>query len=510
LPDTTGKLPVGDFRPPSAPTQTSASDLDRVLVRGIAWTTTAKWISQVVSWAITLVVARLLSPSDYGLVGMATLALGFVTLFSEFGLGTTVVTLRDTSDEHISQLNTISVLMGLFGFLLSLGIAVPLSRFFRAQPLRMIIVVMGLSFLISSLRVIPSSLLQKEMRFKTLAIIDALQSGITAIVTLVLAALGFGYWALVLGNVSMSVAVTTLTLFCKRQRFVWPTYSELRGPLLFSWHIIVGRLSWFAYDNSDFTIAGRVLGEAPLGAYTLAWTIAHTPLEKLTVLVNRVTPSFFASIQSDLPALRRYLLNISRALALVVYPATVGLSLVANQFVTLALGAKWHNAVIPLQLLAFHALLRSNVILLTPVINAIGEARFSMWQSVASALVLPISFYLASYWGTAGIAGVWVLVYPFLQIPLYWRLFQRIRMSLWEYLAAMWPAASGCLVMAAVVEGLKWWQNSSQTSYFRLATQMFVGVLTYLLVLLVGHRRTVSGMLKLARNLRAESEQSIA
>lgn len=481
------------------------SQLDQRLLKGIAWTTSAKWISQLFSWGTTVVVARLLAPSDYGLVGMATLALGLVTLFTEFGLGTTIVTLRDTSDEQISQLNSISILMGLLGFSISVAIAIPAGRFFRVSSLPAVIIVMGLSFLVSSLRTIPLSLIQKEMRFKLLAGIDGLQSGIQATVTLVLAALGMGYWALVLGNVSLGIASTGLTLIWKRQRFAWPIYSELRAPLLFSWHIIVGRLSWFVYDNSDFTIAGRVLGEAPLGAYTMSWTLAHAPLEKLTVLVNRVTQPFFASIQSDLIALRRYLLNITGALALVIYPATVGLALVSNEFISVVLGAKWHGAVVPLQLLALHALMRSNVILVTPVINAIGEARFAMWQGMASALILPVSFYLGSHWGTTGIASVWVIVYPLLQIPLYWRLFRRIQMSFSEYLNAVWPAASGCFVMAAAVVALKRVLNEGHSFHFRLAVEVLMGALAYLFVLVVAHRPRLRGLMRLVNNLRTQS-----
>jgi teichuronic acid exporter len=482
------------------------SKSDRVLLHGIAWTTSAKWISQIISWGITLVVARLLSPSDYGLIGMATLALGLVTLFSEFGLGTTVVTLRDTANAHISQLNTISILMGLLGLILAFGIANPASKFFKVPNLKSVIIVMGLSFLISSFRTIPSALLQREMRFKALAIIDALQTVVAAVVTLALAVAGFGYWSLVLGNLCLTIAATGMTAFCKRQRFAWPNYPEIRAPLLFSWHIIVGRLSWFVYDNSDFTIAGKLLGEAPLGDYTLAWTLAHAPLEKLTVLVNRVTPSFFASIQSDFSALRRYLLSITGGLALVIYPVTVGLSLISADLISVALGSKWQGAVAPLQLLAFHALLRSNVILLTPVINAIGEARFAMWQNLASLLILPISFYGgASRWGAVGIASVWVIVFPALQIPLYWRVFRRIQMPTWQYLKSIWPATSACLVMVAMDVSLRWARARIQPMYLELAIRIVIDGAVYVSVLVLAHRPTVNALLRLVKDFRRKS-----
>src|SRR5262245_22726005 len=99
--------------------------LGRSLATGVAWMGSAKWISQLAAWASTIVVARLLSPEDYGLVGMATLFLGIVTLFSEFGIGTTVVTLRDLSVNQLAEVNTLALLLGVGGFAASC-IAAPL------------------------------------------------------------------------------------------------------------------------------------------------------------------------------------------------------------------------------------------------------------------------------------------------------------------------------------------------------------------------------------------------
>src|SRR5208282_4672944 len=148
-------------------------------------------------------------------------------------------------------------------------------------------------------------------------------------------------------------------------------------------------------------------GAAPLGAYTIAWTLAHSPLEKLTTLVNRVTPSVYAKIQTDSEALRRYLRNITGGMALIIFPATIGMALVAPEFVPLVLGSKWSGVVAPLELLALHALIRSNVILLSPLLIVIGEERLVMWNSVMATIVLPVSFYACSRWGTVGIAAAW-------------------------------------------------------------------------------------------------------
>ena len=474
-------------------------NLDRIFVRGVAWTAAVKWLTQVVTWGMTVVVARLLAPSDYGLVGMATIYITLFTLFSEFGIGTAVVTLQGLTDGQLSQLNTISLLLGLLGFIISVAAAVPLGRFFHAPNLPSVVIVLSCGFIVSGIRTVPYSLLQKELRFKLLAAIEGLQGVVQALVTLILAFFGFGYWALVVGIVSVSVTPTVLVLIWRRQRFALPKFSSIRNAIHYSRHVVVGRLCWAGYDNSDFIIAGRVLGEGPLGAYTLAWTLAHAPLEKLTTLVNRVTPSVFATIQTDPEALRRYLRNITGAMALIIFPATIGMVLVAPEFVSLVLGPKWSGVVAPLELLALHALIRSNVILLSPLLNVIGEERLVMWNSVVALIVLPPSFYIGSHWGTVGIAAGWVVVYPLVQLRLFSRIFRRIHLSRSEYLEVLWPALSGCAGMAIAITALKFASSELWPLYARLVSEILVGIVAYGMVLLLLHRNYLLVILQFVR-----------
>ena len=483
--------------------------LDKALVHGIACTAAVKWLSQILTWGMTLVVARLLQPSDYGLIGMAAIYLTLVQLFSEFGLGTAVITIQDLGEDQVSQLNTVSLLSALAGFTFSAALAIPIGRFFRAPQLPLVVIVMSVAFLISAFSIVPNAILRKEMRFKTLAIIEGLQGVVQATSTLILAALGFGYWALALGNLSFSFTATILTLFWKRQRFSWPHLPMIRNALIFGWHIFVGRLGWSLYSDSDFIIAGRVLGEAPLGTYTLAWTLVNSPLEKLTTMVTRVTPSVFAAIQTDHAALRRYLRNITGALSLVIFPIVLGMALVAHDFVRLALGQKWMAVVLPLELLAFHALFRSNVILLTPLLNAIGEERFTMWNSILTFAVLLPSFYIGSRWGTAGIASIWVSVYPLVALPLFWRLFRRIKMPVREYIYALWPAVNGCILMAIGVEIFKCFRSPRWPVYLDLVLEVLLGVSVYVLILASIHREHMRLFIQSIMRLRGRAPDAI-
>src|SRR5262249_55249376 len=160
----------------------------------------------------------------------------------------------------------------------------------------------------------------------------------------------------------------------------------------------------------DFFVAGRVLGEVPLGNYTIAWTISSAPVEKVANLVTGVTPAFFSALQNDKAELRRYLLRLTEGLAYLTVPVSVGMALVADYFVPTVLGPRWVGVVNPLRLLGLFVALRSVATLLPRVLNAIGDTGFVMWTTIASALVMPFAFYVGSRWGATGIAGAWVVM----------------------------------------------------------------------------------------------------
>ncbi|MBC7790327.1 MAG: lipopolysaccharide biosynthesis protein [Anaerolineae bacterium] len=495
--------PPSVLPPPPAPADGgAASKLDGALVRGLAWTGGVKWLSQMASWASTLIVARLLIPEDYGLVGMATVYLGLVTMLSEFGIGAAIVRLRSLTNEQIAQINSLAVLFGVGAFLLSCIVAFPLALFFDAPQLRWVITAMSTTFLITSFRIVPQSLLQRELRFKRLAVLDGIQSLSLAAATVTFAALGFRYWTLVLGGILSAIMSTSLVVYNRPHGFARPRLASIREAVGFSGHIIVQRLTWYVYSNADFFIAGKILGKAALGAYTVAWTMANTPIEKITALVVRVTPAVFSSVQHDKAALRRYLVALTEGLALLTFPATVGLALMADGVVLLALGEKWRAMIMPLQLLALYASVRSITPLLPHVLNVTGDSRFGARNSMLAALVLPFGFYLGSRWGTVGIAAAWMVAHPTVIIPLYWKVLKRIELSPGRYLRALWPAVSGSVVMAAAVIALRTFVPTDAHLLVRVLIPVAGGAVAYALVIVTMHRERLRVFLNMLRSAR--------
>jgi O-antigen/teichoic acid export membrane protein len=492
---------------PGSPTHIEARALDRRLVRGVAWTAAAKWASQALTWMSWLIVARLLTPEDYGLVGMAAVYLGLITLLSEFGVGTAVLAIRELSVEQISQLNGLAVFLGLASWLLSCIVAVPLGRFFHAPQLPLVVVALSTTFVISSFKTVPLALLQRDLRFKALALIDMSQALVLAVSMIALAAAGLRYWTLVCGAVLGALISTAAVWRLRHTRFVWPRPQSLKHAIRLSSNVVIARLSWYVSANADFLVAGRILGKAALGFYNVGWTLASVPVDKVTSLIGQVTPAFFSAVQSDLPALRRYLLRITEGIALVTFPASAGLALVARDFVLVVLGPKWEAAIGPLRILAAYAAFRSITPLLHQVLVIIRDAEFVMWNNLAAAVVMPTSFYFGGQrWGTVGLAMAWVLMDPLYVFPSYWRVFSKLELSPKAYVAAIWPALSGTALMTAVVLAVGASSGSAWTAAPRLAAQIGAGALSYGLACLVLHRERLRAFRELVGAARRGAE----
>jgi teichuronic acid exporter len=499
---TGGKIDGKVVSEPSLDGTESTSKMDRSLAHSIAWRAITNWASQILSWASLLIVVRLLAPADFGIAAMAIIIFPYLRYLSEIGIPSTVVTFRDMSEDQLAQLNTIGLLFSLACFGIAAALAHPLAAFFRIPGLALVTIIACLALVPQGFRAVSEGLLNKDMRFGLLSWFEAIRSIVAAVTTLVLAYLGFRYWALILGNLAATLVRSALIVAVRPQRFAIPRVSTIRKELIFGWHVLVSVLAWSAYERLDNLTAGRVLGQAALGFYGMAWNLANVPLEKVTSLVTTVIPSYLAAVQNEPASLRRYLRTLTETMALATFPATIGLALVAGELVPVAMGNKWHDAVLPLEILGVYAGIRSVVALLPKVLTAVGNARFVMWNDLRALVILPIAFVIGSRWGIGGIACGWVAAYPLIALPLYWKTFKTIGMSTQEYVRGLRPALDGTLVMAIAVILLKWKAPLGHSLLLRLVSEIVVGGAAYLATLFLLHRERLIGFWQMAKSIR--------
>jgi len=349
---------------------------------------------------------------------------------------------------------------------------------------------------------VSDGLLARDMQFPVLALYEATRSIVAAIVTLAMAYMGYGYWALVWGNVIGTAVRCALVIRRQPVHFAKPVLNDIREPLKFGWHVLVSIVALNSYERLDNVTAGRVLGRSALGIYAMAWNLAYVPLEKVTSLVTIVLPSYFAALQHDFVALRRYVRTLTEGLALATFPTTIGLGLVARELIPLALGKKWVGVIAPLEVLSIFVAIRSIVPVLSRVLTAIGNPRFVMWNDLAALCFLPVAFYIGSRWGVTGIAYGWVVGYPFVAIPLCIKTFKTIGMTFREYFQALRPALDGTIAMVLLVVAIKVAVPHTIPLIARLILEVAVGAIAYCGTVYLGHRARVMAFVGAAQRFR--------
>jgi PST family polysaccharide transporter len=197
--------------------------------------------------------------------------------------------------------------------------------------------------------------------------------------------------------------------------------------------------------------------------------------------------------------MRRYLLSLTEGLALITFPVVCGLAFVADDFVLLALGERWHAVVLPLQILAAFTAIRSITPLLPHILNVTNGTRFGMYNSVFGAALGVAAFYIGSFWGVAGIALAWVIVHPIVMSPLFVWVFRALRISVGDYLVALYPALSSTLAMAAILLGIRQLVPGDWLPVTRFGLQVVLGGTAYAVTILLFHWKRVQTFLNIVR-----------
>jgi teichuronic acid exporter len=480
--------------------------LDKRFAAGLAWTAGAKWATQALTWLSVMAVARLLSRSDYGIGEIAGMFFGLTNVLAEFGVGTAVLHMPELDRRTLGQLHLFSLFLctGIFG--ISVLLAPGLAWFFRSDHVGFFIVT-NAGFLITGIQAVPSGLLQRDMDYRKMALLEALAVVIGAIVTVTTAWFGWGFWSLVAGPGCGKLVATALLCYWKPVPFAWPRWKDIRKPVEMGRHVATGRIAATAYSYADGIVIGRTMGAEVLGTYRMAMNLASAPAEKVSSLIMRTATPLFANVMDDLPLVRRYYLILAELLSLAVMPLMLGLAILAPQAVLVVLGPKWAAAAGPLRWLGLFMIVRVLGVLADQVLVSQRLTRFSMRVSILSFVVMPLAFFAAARWnGPTGVAGAWIALSPLTILPLLIILLRKIKLSYREYATALLPAVAGSAVMCLALFGMNNRLPMAWPAVVRLAIQVLGGGAVYAGFILCFFRERVLRYVNFLSGLRKAKE----
>jgi teichuronic acid exporter len=423
------------------------------LARSVFWIIWSKGAGQIVSFLTVLLVARLLSPGDYGLMALAGIWTGAVTLISEMGLGAAIIQFRDVDDAELNACFWLTMASATAGYVVLYGAAPAIAAWFSSPRLADVLRVIGLTLPLLAARVIPDSLLRKRLAFDRLSQADIAAVALNIPVVLGLALAGAGVWALVAGALTMTLVQGVWVFWFARWR---PGFriggARLPALLRYSIATLGSRLSWAAYQQADAFVLGRVSGDVAVGYYSMARDLAALPVSKVSVVVNQLAAPVMAELQERVPELRRSFLRAIRLVIALSLPLCVGVMLVGGDGVRVVLTDKWAEAIAPLQILAAYSILSSIAVLCVPALMARYRTGFVLRYTTAQLLIMPVAFWVgATSAGPLGVALAWATVYPIGFVWLLRATLRELQIGWRAFLVELRPAACSTSVMVLAV-----------------------------------------------------------
>lgn len=406
-------------------------NLKQKTVSGLLWSFIDNIASQGITFLVGLILARLLEPKEFGLIGMITVFIAISSSFINSGFGSALIRKQDCTEKDFSTVFYFNLAMGLLFFCILFFTAPAISHFFDEPQLKLIVRILGIVLIIDSLSIIQRTILIKRIDFKLQTKISTISSLFSGIIALTMAFKGFGVWSLVAKQIGQQLMNSLLLWIWNRWRplLVFSIESFLQ-LFYFGYKLMISGIIDTLYRNIYYIIIGKYFSARELGFYSRADQFQSLPSSNLQSVIGRVSYPVLATLQEDIPKLKEAYKKLIKSTMLISFILMLGMAAVARPMVLSLIGLKWEPCIIYIQMLCFvgmfyplHALNlnmlqvqgRSDLFLRLEIIKKILAIPIIiigiMWGIKAMIIGMMVNtlvaFYLNSYWSGSFIG------YPF-------------------------------------------------------------------------------------------------
>lgn len=381
-------------------------DLTHRTIGGLLWMAGGKGAYGVLQLLVLAVLARLLTPADFGVVSAALVVIGLSQIVSQLGLGPALVQRPTLEPRHIDTAFSVSVILGIgLGALIWL-IAPAAAAFFRIEAVAPVLRALAWLFPLQGLGTVAESLMRRDLRFSWLARIDVVTYGVGyGAVGIALALAGWGVWALVAGQIVQSCLKSGALL---RARFSFPQHFIERQAFVdlmyFGGGFTLAKIANYVALQGDYFVVGRFLGKAPLGEYSRAYNLMSAPASGLGSILDEVLFPTMARVQSDPVRLAAAFRRGAAFIALCVLPCSIAMIILAPEVVAVLLGSQWTAVIAPLQVLAIGMLFRTSYKLSDSIARATGAVYRRAWRQAVYAALVVTGALIGRRWGITAVA----------------------------------------------------------------------------------------------------------
>jgi O-antigen/teichoic acid export membrane protein len=468
-----------------------SGDLGASVKRAVIWRSGSQIFAQAVAWASTLMVIRILDPSDYGLFAMTQVVIVFLNFLNGYGFAGSLIREAELTDEKIRQAFGVLLLVNAALALLQVSLAPLAADYYRQPEVGHLLQVQATIFLATPFIAIPEVLLMRAMDFRKQAVVNIAATLVSASVALGCALAGLGVWTLVFAPIALfwARAIGLQTLIRWRYR---PTFCFAgTGPMFrFGLALLASSFGWTVMTQADTAIGARWLSPDQLGLYAEAFFLTSLIASKFVPPLNEVAYPAYARMQDDPRQLGAAFLKAVRLIMLATCPLYFGLSVVAPDAIALVLGQKWQAMAPLVTVLALAMPVQTLHILFAPAVNALGHTKITMRTSLFGAMLMPLAFFAGVHWGAMGLAYAWLAAFPLLPLTTFVQARHKLGIHARELAAAVAPGLLASAAMAVAVWALGR-QLGGVPPWQRLSAEIVTGGNAYVGMLSVVARGTL-------------------
>src|SRR5688572_13847465 len=461
----------------------------------------AKLLLQLVSVAL---LARLLTPADFGVYAMVAVFTGFIGRFRDLGLSAATVQRAEVDHSHASTLFWVNVAGGLILMVIGFAIAPLVATFYGVPALTPITLALSATFLFAGFSAQHIALLRRQMRFTSLAYVEVGAKACGIVAAIAIALTGGSYWALVVQAIVTAVAEMTICTWLSGWRpGRWQWSRDVREMLRFGGTLTAASMVNYLQRDFDNMVVGRFAGATQLGIYSKAYALLLMPVQQINGPIAAVAIPALARLQDQPSEYRRYYLKIVEIIAYASMPLAVLLGVLSHEVVLILLGPQWDEAAVIFQILSLYVVVQNVAVTTGWVMQSLGRAtRLLKWQT-AHALIYVIACLIGVRWGAVGVAMVTTAQGLLTMLPAMWVAYRGSPVTMRDVLLALFKPALVALALFVVTLGVHQLVHG-QSVGIRLAAVLGAAVaVAGTVLLLVGPvRRDVQALVGMFRRVR--------
>ena len=378
--------------------------LSKKVVSGGIWVFALRFTSRGLGFVRTIILARLLAPSDFGLLGIAMLAIATLETFSQTGFQAALIQKKENVDSYLDTAWTVSAIRGIVLFLILFLFAPVVAKFFNSPQATLVIKVIAVSTLLSGFRNIGIIFFQKDLEFNKQFTYEFSAALTDVAISISLAFILRNVWALVWGGLAGHFIRFIMSYILRPYRphvsFKKSEFKELFG---FGKWVLGSSILGFLIIQGDDIFVGKMLGVTALGLYQMAYLISNLPATEITHVISQVTFPAYSKLQYNLQRLREAYLDTLQLTAFVSMPIAGGIFVLAPDFTGIFLGEKWMLMVPAIQVLVLAGLVRSIAATTGPIFYGVGRPRIdTIWQVIRMIVLIALIYPFTMRWGILG------------------------------------------------------------------------------------------------------------